>query len=72
MLAPQAPHSIRIQPGRFGDGFDVEVIPPLQEGPNHDHSFATYKSARSYVGGLRLVLGFPFVELCCEEADGAR
>jgi hypothetical protein len=70
MLAPPAPHSIRVQPGPFGDGFDVEVIPPLREGPNHDQSFKTNKSARSYAGGLRLVLALPLVDLCDDEANG--
>jgi hypothetical protein len=41
----------------------VEIIPPLEAG-NFDQHHATYKSARGYAAGLRLVLGMPVVDLC--------
>lgn len=70
MLAPPKPRSIRIQPGPFGDGFDVEIIPPLEAG-NFDQHHETYPQARGYAGGLKMVLGLPVVDLC-GEADGPR
>lgn len=67
MLAPGRRIEIKPQEG----GFLVEIIPPLPEGPNHDQWFATYRGARGYGGGLRMVLGLKLVDLC-DEANGQR
>jgi hypothetical protein len=65
MLAPPAPRVIRVQPGSSGDGYDVEIVPPLEAG-NFDAHFNDYKRARGYAGGLRLTLALPIVDLCAE------
>lgn len=70
MLAPPAPRSIRISPAPFGDGFDVEIVPPLEAG-NFDDHFKEYRAARGYAAGLRMSLGLPLVDLC-EAHDGTR
>lgn len=67
MLAP-SPH-IRVTPIP-GGRFDVEVIPPPAEGASFDQTFPTYKAARGYAGGLRLVTGWPLIDLA--EDHGAR
>lgn len=67
MLAPSL--HIRVTPTAEGR-FDVEVIRPPLDGPNHDQTFATYRAARGYSRGLRLVTGWPLIDLA--EAHGAR
>jgi hypothetical protein len=69
MLAPPRPRSIRIQPGPIGDGFDVEILPPLDAG-NFDKHFEDYRQARGYAAGLRMTLGLPLIDLCQEAEDG--
>lgn len=56
--------SIRVQLDPFGALFDVEIIPPTSDGPCHDQAFATVRQARGYASGLRMVTGFPVIDLC--------
>lgn len=63
MMRP-LPRTIRVQPDPFGALFDVEILPPLTDGPCHDQAFANVRSARGYASGLRMVLGFPVIDLC--------
>jgi hypothetical protein len=59
MLAPSP--TIRLTPS--ADGFDVEILPPPAEGASFDQSFASYKAARSYARGIRLVTGWVLIDL---------
>lgn len=68
MLSPPAPRFIRLQPGPFGDGYDVEIVAPL-ETSTFDAHFNEYKSARGYACGLRLTIALPITDLC-DEANG--
>lgn len=57
---------IRIEPEPFGQGFDVKILPPLADGRSFDQEHATYRAARGYAGGLRLILGLPMLDLVGE------
>lgn len=61
----EARRTVRISPAPFDDGFDVEIVPPLEAG-NFDQNFPEYKQARGYGAGLRMSLGLPLVDLCGE------
>jgi hypothetical protein len=55
---------------RREDGlYVVEIVPPPTEGAGFDQAHATYKAARGYAGGLRMVTGWNLVDLC-DEANG--
>jgi hypothetical protein len=56
-------HTIIIRPVPLGTGFDVEILPPVTDGPCHDREFATYKGAFGYASGLRLVTGWGVCDL---------
>lgn len=53
--------TIFIAPEAFGLGFDVTVR-PVPTGDTLDREFPTYRAARGYAGGLRLVKGWPVVD----------
>ena len=56
--------TIRVQPDPLGGLYDVEIIPPMTDGPCHDQAFADVRHARGYASGLKMVTGFPVVDLC--------
>ncbi len=66
--ASEGKRVIQITRETFGCGFDVRVIPPVE--PSLDQEFATYKQARGYGGGLRLVQGWHLVDLTGEADNG--
>lgn len=66
--ASDAKRVIQITREAFGCGYDVCIIPPVE--PSLDQEFATYKQARGYGGGLRLVQGWHLVDLTGEASNG--
>ena len=63
--APAVERQILLRPDVETGGFAVEVLPPF-DGIGHDQCHLTYKAARSYAGGLRMVLGLELVDRCDE------
>lgn len=64
-----ADRAIYIRDEAFGVGFDVVVLPPLDDGRSFDKECATHREARGYGGGLRLTLGLRLVD---ESSGGAK
>lgn len=65
------PRAIVIRPDPFGNRWDVEILPPLAEGPCFDQDFSCIKRARGYASGLRMSLGYKITDLS-GPADGGR
>lgn len=63
MIRP-LPRAIVIKPDPFGNRWDVEILPPLTEGPSFDQDFSCIKRARGYASGLRMSLGYKITDLC--------
>lgn len=58
-----AKRAILVRPDPVEGGYEVTVVPPF-DGVGHDKRFLTYREARGYGGGLRLVLGLKLVDRC--------
>jgi hypothetical protein len=62
-----AEHRIEINHALDGPGFIVEVLPP-PGGIGHDRELATHREAYGYAAGLRMVMGWPLVDLTEERS----
>jgi hypothetical protein len=62
-----AEHTIIIRHEPFGTGFDVTIEPPL-EGESFDRELPTHKEAFGFAGGLRMVRGWPVLDLASDVA----
>ena len=60
-------HRIIIRAEAFGPNIDVIIEPPLPDGESFDRDFPTVKGARGYAGGIRMVRGFPIIDLLSGE-----
>lgn len=63
----EAERLIILKPAEFGDGYSVEISPPVN-GEDLGGKFDTYRKARGWAGGLRFTRGWRLRDLTDEGA----